>query len=474
MIHLPYPRLCQCGVVHRPTGCCGKCTAHELRPYNGLYLTADAKNRMLDVLDESQATGMVYASLHSAFSTSGANELSGGAYQRRPLTWTAAVSGGKVLGSPLPTWNVPVTGGPTMVAWIGFWDLSSGGVFKGMLPAGAGPLLRASCETSTDVSTTTINSKAHLLTAGKQVVFWGVPPTGLSIGTIYWVRSGGLTANAFTVSATAGGAAVTLSGTQPFTFFAQQAVPEEYGAAGAYTLGGATVSLLEQAPAGSSGIVYPCTEIVGFSVTESWYGLAPFQPTPISGFIQNVPNPERWQLRWASGGSIDQWGAGSSYSGWYDSNNLISHCAVNSGAPDRVIINISGGYSNSPSQWASSIQNAIGFIWSSYSRSVQSILMQPPLDGPGGGSCPSSDPLAQPYGVVRSTYNAPYIIQGIALAQAWINSAQALNSFGPYAGAASLGATPHVAQCSDYADWAGHILSAQQARTGQELALIYG
>ncbi len=52
---------------------------------------------------------------------------------------------------------------------------------------------------------------AHGLSAGQPIVFsneGGALPTGLTAGTVYYVRSAGLTANEFTVSTTPGGAAV--------------------------------------------------------------------------------------------------------------------------------------------------------------------------------------------------------------------------------------------------------------------------
>lgn len=61
----------------------------------------------------------------------------------------------------------------------------------------------------------------HGFYAGQPVIFstTGTLPTGLTAGTVYYVRSAGLTENEFTVSATAGGAAVatTVAGTGTHT-----------------------------------------------------------------------------------------------------------------------------------------------------------------------------------------------------------------------------------------------------------------
>src|SRR6185503_9140986 len=54
----------------------------------------------------------------------------------------------------------------------------------------------------------------HGLSAGDPIVLstTGTLPTGLTVGTIYYVISAGLTANAFEVSATLGGSAINTSG----------------------------------------------------------------------------------------------------------------------------------------------------------------------------------------------------------------------------------------------------------------------
>ncbi len=66
---------------------------------------------------------------------------------------------------------------------------------------------------------------AHGFIAGQAVTFstTGALPTGLTAGTVYYVRSAGLTANEFTVSATPGGAAVntTAAGTGTHSVTAQ-------------------------------------------------------------------------------------------------------------------------------------------------------------------------------------------------------------------------------------------------------------
>lgn len=241
MIHLPAPRLCWCNVVHR----------HELRLAAGvqrlrdieaMFWSATAKGLMLDALDESIAAGMKFGSLHTAYSTTGANELTGGspAYARKALTWGAFGSGVKALTATFPTWDIPAS---TTFGWMGLWDASTAGNFLGMIPVGGGAMLNAMVEVAADITNNDIFSKAHGLVADNRVVFWGALPTGLTVGTIYWVISTGLTTDSFRVSTTQGGSAVDITGTQPFGFFAQKCVPETFGAQGTYTLSSGSVDL---------------------------------------------------------------------------------------------------------------------------------------------------------------------------------------------------------------------------------------
>lgn len=66
----------------------------------------------------------------------------------------------------------------------------------------------------------TFTATCHGLVAGDRVVFTGGTTThGLAVNTIYFVISDGLTGDAFKVSATEGGAAITLHGTPTGTFY---------------------------------------------------------------------------------------------------------------------------------------------------------------------------------------------------------------------------------------------------------------
>lgn len=236
MLHLPFPRLCSCGQVHRPP----IRSAHDVRPFDGLYLSSTAKDLMLESMDESQTTGMKFGSIHTAYSTVGANEVAGGApaYARKALTWGAAAAGVKALVATLPTFDIPPS---TIVAWLGMWDALTSGNFLGMLPLGASAMTPFSVEAG-DLAGHTIGSHNHGLTTDNRVVFWGgAISSGLAVGTIYWVIATGLTGDVFEVAASQGGSSIA-----PTTVgggFVQKCIPEFFAGQGQYALNSASMDL---------------------------------------------------------------------------------------------------------------------------------------------------------------------------------------------------------------------------------------
>ncbi|HZR50119.1 MAG TPA: hypothetical protein VFB06_11425 [Streptosporangiaceae bacterium] len=159
-------------------------------------------------LDQEGANHSLFASLHSAYSATGANELSGGspAYARQAVTWSAAASNSKAL-SNSPTLNVPAG---SSVAFIGLWDAVSGGSFRGMYPNSAGAIAYGFSAPS---STSILLAPGSAYAANQTVVVFPVAgsalPSGLTAGTIYYVKSP--SGDSFQLSATSGGSAITLS-----------------------------------------------------------------------------------------------------------------------------------------------------------------------------------------------------------------------------------------------------------------------
>lgn len=208
-----------------------------------MRFSAAARNQMLDLgLDETATNGAKFAGLHTAYSATGANELTGGSpvYARKAVAWAPASAGSKATSAAM-VFDVPAGGAP---AWISFWDAVTAGTFLGMVPNGAGTP-QAFVVNAAGVTSNTLDAVAHGFTNGQTVVVWAVPgdplPTTLVEGTIYYVV--GATADTLQLSATSGGAAIDI--TAIGAGFLQRIIVETFGAQGTLTvaIGAATMSL---------------------------------------------------------------------------------------------------------------------------------------------------------------------------------------------------------------------------------------
>jgi hypothetical protein len=193
---------------------------------------------MLDALDEANAEGITHLSLHTAYSTTGTNEVTGGspAYARKAATWAAA-SGRSKATSASAVFDVPAA---TTVRWVGGWDAVTVGDFKGMTPNGGGtPQGFVVPDATADV----LECIAHGFTDAMMVVVWAFPgdplPTGLAEGTVYHVRDA--TTDDLKLAATAGGAAINI--TAIGAGYLQRIVEETFGAQGTHTVSSVTMSL---------------------------------------------------------------------------------------------------------------------------------------------------------------------------------------------------------------------------------------
>lgn len=181
-------------------------------------------------LDQLGTNKLRYASLHSAYSATGANELNGGspAYARKSLTWEAADNGGMALSGSY-VFDVPPA---ATVAWVGFWDSDTSGTFQGMAPAGSGQPLAFVASASSD----TLTVPGHSFSNGDTVVVLPAPgatlPTGLTVGTIYYVV--GASGSTLQLATTQGGSAINL--TADGAGIIQSITPEVYAGQGTYTL----------------------------------------------------------------------------------------------------------------------------------------------------------------------------------------------------------------------------------------------
>lgn len=163
-------------------------------------------------------------SLHTAYSTTGANEVTGGSYVRQTVTWNAAASRQKASAAAVDITGLPAA---VTVAWIGVWN-SAGTTFRGMAPNNGSDF-----SFQVGVTANTIIAEGHGLANDDRVTFTGTPPAGLTEGTLYFVV--GVTAgdpDTFQVSATQGGAAIDITGQPSANCMGSKITLETYAAAG--------------------------------------------------------------------------------------------------------------------------------------------------------------------------------------------------------------------------------------------------
>ena len=178
-------------------------------------------------------------SLHTAFSISGANEVTGGSYARQSITWNAAASGA-LDSSNAPSFSVP--SGNT-IRFIGFYDIApSPDVWQGMLPnqqAGdEGPRRYV-----VDVTNDTIEDPANAFVDDENLVFiGGTAPGGLAEGTVYFIIT--RTATDYQVSATQGGGAITLTDQGDQDVRIWQIREEAFASDGAFNLNDVDIDFL--------------------------------------------------------------------------------------------------------------------------------------------------------------------------------------------------------------------------------------
>jgi hypothetical protein len=181
------------------------------------------------------AIGITYASLHTAYSATGASEVTGGspAYARKSATFAAA-SGGSKASSNAPVFDVPAS---TTVRFVGFWDAITSGNFKGMAANGG-----TEFEFYVDATGDKILKVAHGLLNDQKVVFYnGTAPGGLSEGTVYFIVN--KTTDDFQVATTLGGAAINLTSQAADSVVCSLIIEETFGAQGTHTVTSSSLGL---------------------------------------------------------------------------------------------------------------------------------------------------------------------------------------------------------------------------------------
>ena len=189
----------------------------------------------INALLSTWASGALYVSVHSAYSATGANELSGGSYARVAVTWGSPAGGSIALSGTPYSVNIPAS---STAAFVGFWSALSGGTFQGMFPGGNAPAYTFAAPSSTD----TLLAPGSAYVANQPVVVFPTAgstiPTGLTAGVIYYVISP--SSDSFELSATSGGSAINL--TADGSGIVQAITPDVFGSAGTYSVAGATLT----------------------------------------------------------------------------------------------------------------------------------------------------------------------------------------------------------------------------------------
>lgn len=186
-------------------------------------LTDTTANAMLDAIT------LDLCSLHTAYSATGANKVTGGspAYADKAITMGAAASRQRT-NTTAPAFDVPAT----TVAFIGLWT-NAGAVFRGMVANGG-----TEKNFQLDVTNNRVYNEGHGLVNDDRVVFYGgTAPTGLTEGTVYWVV--GNTASDpdyFQVADTQGGAAKDITGQHAATCRFSKIVLETFASQGTFTI----------------------------------------------------------------------------------------------------------------------------------------------------------------------------------------------------------------------------------------------
>lgn len=185
---------------------------------------------------DTELTAADKMSLHTAYSATGTNEVTGGSYARQTITWASAASRSKASSGNI---DFPVPAATT-VAWIGVWN-SAGTVFRGMWPNGG-----TDFSLQLDVATNNrIYAEGNGMANDDRVTFTGATvPAGLTAGTHYWVV--GATAadpDYFQVAATQGGAAIDITGLPSADARVSKIVLEAYSGAGTHRVSSFSVGM---------------------------------------------------------------------------------------------------------------------------------------------------------------------------------------------------------------------------------------
>lgn len=160
-------------------------------------------------------------------------EVSGGTYARQPVTWGTAAAG-KALNTGALSIPIPAS---TTVQTLGLFDALTAGNLLGVIGYGSSGQVFQGVGT-VDATTDLFLSKAHGLVTDSRVFFSTVNaesiPTGVTVGTLYFVLASGLTTDAFKIATTSGGTAVDVTASGEYAFWGT--IPNTFASAGNLTV----------------------------------------------------------------------------------------------------------------------------------------------------------------------------------------------------------------------------------------------
>lgn len=196
-----------------------------------ILLTAAGRNALLD----SGKAGFTHVSAVTDLSGTEATGVT-----RQAVTWAAA-SGGTTTNTGALT--IPVGASNTVIG-VSLHSASTGGSLLGIALQGSTTPPYGFVVANATGDTLTGNI-AHTLVADDRVAFVPVAngslPAGLSATTLYFVRATGLTATAFTVATTSGGAAVDITADGQAVF--GKTTPQTFSLAGNLTIAIGAITL---------------------------------------------------------------------------------------------------------------------------------------------------------------------------------------------------------------------------------------
>jgi hypothetical protein len=194
---------------------------------------------------------------------------------------------------------------------------------------------------------------------------------------------------------------------------------------------------------------FTCTQVIGYSqvgAQNGWYVR--------DGVFESIVGTDRWQLLWNGGAGVDLW-QDPNYAGW--NNALVSPCASNSTAPDRVLLSISGPYGSEEAAWGSAIHATIETIKLEL-PTARRIVLQAVAGGPAHEMCFIGGTQ------VRASWQHKHIDNAIAVVVA--------ARFGTLPEVVA-GFSPEVRTCADYADTLGHLTTAGAIAAAQAIGQYY-